>query len=160
MTACAIVLGAALRPDGTPSPTLRLRVLHAAGLWHTGRVAHVVTTGGGTPSEGGVARALLLDEGLPPDAVTAETTSTSTLANIAHAIPLLPVGTTRAVIVSNRWHLPRARMIARLLGLAATGSGPRGAAPAAWTARMAAREAAATPLAAWRALRWARRSGR
>lgn len=161
----AVVLGAAVRHDGTPSPTLARRADHAAWLFRQGRIDAIVTTGGAAPghpphwAEGAVARARLLAAGLPAEAVDAETASTTTLANIVGVRPLLPSGA-RVTLVSNRWHLPRALLIARLLGLAADASGP--AATTTWprTAWAILREAAAVGPSAVRAVRWARRSGR
>jgi uncharacterized SAM-binding protein YcdF (DUF218 family) len=155
----AIVLGAAVRPDGTPSPTLRLRVEHAVALFHRGEVGRLVLTGGRGrfgPAEAEVARDLARSLGMPAHAIRIETASTNTVENLAHAIPLVDGP---AVIVTNCWHLPRARLAARLLGLRAFGSGPRGMASLGATLRALLREVAAVPLTILRALRWRRRSG-
>ena len=149
----ALVLGAAVRPDGTASPTLALRVAHAVALWRAGEVERICLTGGqgrhGAP-EAHVARALALAAGVPPDALLVEDRSVTTFENIAFARPLLdgPI-----VLVSNRWHLPRARLIAALLGMAVSGSGPRGRLPRRKVAVAVLREVGATPLSALRALR-------
>ena len=42
----AIVLGAMVRPDGSPSPALARRVGHAVRLAHAGVVSHLLMTGG------------------------------------------------------------------------------------------------------------------
>ncbi|WGH80042.1 YdcF family protein [Jannaschia ovalis] len=158
----AIVLGAAVRPDGAPSPTLRLRVEHAAGLYHDGRVQVICTTGGRGrhgPPEAQVAARLLRERGVPLAAIRIEDRSTDTLGNIAEALMLRPEGAA-LLLVSSRWHLPPARLVAAALGVPAQASGPRGAAPWPATIRAASRELAATPPSlarAWR-LRWARRS--
>ena len=158
----ALVLGAAVRPDGTASPTLDLRARHAVGLHRAGRVDAICLTGGPGahgPAEAQVAANIAREMGLPDDALVIEATSTNTVQNIALALPLLPGGAD-LVLVSNRWHLPRAWLIARLLGCRPTLSGPPGTAGTARTAAAILREIAAAPLSAWRALRWARRSGR
>ncbi|KIT17670.1 YdcF family protein [Jannaschia aquimarina] len=158
----AIVLGAAVRPDGTPSETLRLRCLHAADLFHRGTVDLLVPTGGGPEdrAEGRIGAALMHEAGVPMDRILPETVSTSTLSNLTHALALLPAGVEQTVLVSNRWHLPRALMIARIVGLPdPAGSGPAGQAPPLWTARQMLREGAAMAPSAVRAIRWARRSG-
>jgi uncharacterized SAM-binding protein YcdF (DUF218 family) len=48
-------------------------------------------------------------------------------------------------IVTNRWHLPRALLAARMLGMAAAGSGPRGALPPAKLMKAYGREVVAVP---------------
>lgn len=118
----AIVLGAAVRAGGTPSPTLRRRAERAAQLWQAGGVAGIVATGAvgrHPPSEAEVIRAVLVGCGVPAEAVLLEDRSRSTLDNLAFARALMPAGAT-AVIVSDVWHLPRARLAARRLGLPAT----------------------------------------
>ncbi|WP_179378280.1 YdcF family protein [Jannaschia marina] len=156
----AIVLGAAVRPDGTPSPTLALRVDHAVTLWRTGRAERICLTGGigrHGPSEARVARDRAHAAGIPEAALLLEEASTTTLENIAFAAPLCAAP---LILVTNRWHLPRALMIARLLGLGATGSGPRATAPVQTTTAAILREVAAAPVSAVRAVRWARRTAR
>ncbi|MEM7490000.1 MAG: YdcF family protein [Pseudomonadota bacterium] len=151
----AIVLGAAVQPDGTASPTLRLRVAHAVALHRAGRVDRLIFTGGAGrygPPEACVARDLAVAFGLPDDVLSVETVSRNTVENLTHARPLLPDGA-RVVLVTNRWHLPRALLAARLLGLRATGSGPRSTAPPLTTLRAVLREMMALPLTARRARR-------
>lgn len=151
----ALILGAAVWPDGLPSPTLRRRTLHAVALWRRGEVAHLIGCGGlgrHRPSEAEAIRRLLLEEGVPPEAVHVEDRSTSTHENILFARPILErLGSPRVVIVTDLTHAPRARLIAWALGLRATSSSPslRGAN---WrfTARQALRELPATVVAIWR----------
>ena len=118
----AIVLGAAVWPGGVPSPSLRRRAEAAAALYRAGRVAGIVGTGGlgrHPPSEAEAIRAIVLAQGVPETAVILEDRSTNTRENLIFSRALLPEGTA-VVIVSDAWHLPRARLIARRLGLAAT----------------------------------------
>ncbi|CTQ48965.1 YdcF family protein [Jannaschia donghaensis] len=156
----ALVLGAAVRPDGTASPTLRLRVGHAVDLFDDGRVGRICLTGGqgahGAP-EAHVARDLALSRGVSIEALLVEDRSTTTVENLifAHRLVIGPV-----ILVSNRWHLPRARLIAGIIGMAATVSGPRGALSLRKTMAAILREVAATPLSVVCALRWARHNGR
>lgn len=154
----ALLLGAAVRPDGTPSPTLRRRALHAARLWQQGRVAWIVCCGGlgrFPPTEARAMRALLLAEGVPDAAIRLEERSTTTHENLLLARPILAaLGAEEAVIVTDLTHAPRARMIARALGLRATTASPplRGADPRT-VLRQALREVPATALALWRLAR-------
>lgn len=159
----ALVLGAAVFPDGGPSPTLHLRVAHAVHLYRAGAVTEICVSGGHGrhgPPEGEVGVALARTMGVPDTALMAETASRNTVENLVMSAPLL--AGRRIVIVSNRWHLPRALIAARLLGIAAEIDGPAGRMSWPRTARAALREAAATPTTALRALRfrWGRRSGR
>jgi uncharacterized SAM-binding protein YcdF (DUF218 family) len=142
----AIVLGAAVWTGGVASPTLRRRAETAAALYLAGKVDGIVATGGigvYPPSEAEVLRDLLTARGVPDGAVILETRSRSTMENIAFAAALLPEGS-RLVLVSDAWHLPRARLIARRLKLRAEGAAPplRGARPL-FTARAILREIAA-----------------
>jgi uncharacterized SAM-binding protein YcdF (DUF218 family) len=155
----AIVLGAAVRPDGTASPTLRLRTDHAVALYRAGRVDRLLLTGGAGahgPPESHVAAGIGRAAGLPDAALLTEAVSTNTVENLAEAARLLPPGAT-LVIVSNRWHLPRARTAARLMGLRVTVSGPLATAPWPRTLRAVLREAVAFPSTMVRAVR--RRGG-
>ena len=152
----AVVLGAAVRADGTPSPALARRVEHAVAMLAAGRVDAICLTGGvgrHGPAEAEAARLHALARGAPAEALVTEDRSTSTVGNLANAFALLPPGAS-VVLVSNRWHLPRARLAARLMGRPAAGSGPRGALGPVALARAVLREAAgmpATAIRAWRA---------
>ncbi len=158
----AVVLGAAVRPDGTPSPTLKLRTDHAISLFHAGQVTCLCLTGGqgryGRP-EAVVAADLARAAHVPESALLIERTSKTTIENIENAQQLLPPGA-HVILVSNRWHLPRAALIARLLGLRVGVSGPTGRLSTPQLARAVAREVFATPRSAYRAVRSARRTGR
>lgn len=155
MTRAALLLGAAVWPGAKPSPTLRRRTAHAAALWHRGEVAWVVACGGigrHPPAEAAVMRDLLLAAGVPAEAIRLEDRSRSTHENLLLARPILgALGATAAVIVTDPTHAPRARLIARGLGIAATSSSPslRGRR---WrpVLSQALREVPATALALWR----------
>ena len=151
----ALILGAAVWPDGTPSPTLRRRTLHAAALWQRGEVQAIVPCGGlghHPPSEAEAMRTLLLSEDVPPEAIRLEDRSRNTHENILFALPILAeLGAREAVIVTDATHAPRARLIARGLGLPAASSSPPlrgGHLPT--TLRQGLREIPATALALWR----------
>ncbi|GAB5449651.1 YdcF family protein [Gymnodinialimonas sp.] len=120
-----LILGAAVWRDG-PSPTLMRRTLHGAALFHAGRGDVVIPCGGlgrFPPSEAKAMADVLRQAGVPDSAIRLEDTSTNTVQNIRNALPLL--GDTRdVVIVSDAYHLPRARLIARREGLRVTTSAP------------------------------------
>lgn len=122
----AILLGALVRPDGTASRTLRRRAEVAAALYHEGRVNQIIATGGvgpHPPSEASATAAVLRELGVPEDAITLEERSRTTVENIRFAMERLPHDAS-VVLVSDVWHLPRARFIARRLGLRTTGASP------------------------------------
>ncbi|TFL19445.1 YdcF family protein [Jannaschia formosa] len=150
----AVVLGAAVRPDGTASPAFRLRVAHAVSLWRGGEVAAICVAGGQGAhgeAEGIVGCRLAVGMGVPPEALLAETESRNTVENLTFAARMLegrPM-----VLVSSRWHLPRARLAAALLGLAVETSGPAGTMSRRRTARAVLREALAVPATVAKALR-------
>lgn len=120
----AVILGAAVWADG-PSPTLLRRVRHGAALYHRGDVTRIVVCGGlgrHPPSEAEVMRDILRDAGVPEAVIVLEDQSTTTAENLRNARPL--VGDTAVVIVSDLYHLPRACLVARRLGMAVRGSAP------------------------------------
>ncbi|MEL6587393.1 MAG: YdcF family protein [Pseudomonadota bacterium] len=151
----AIVLGAAVRPDGTPSGTLRLRTSHAVALWQSDRVHMICLTGGvgrHGPAEAEVAADVAHAMGVPREKLLLETQSTTTVENLALARALLPPGA-QIVVVTNRWHGPRAWVAARLLGLRAQLDCPPGTLSWPRTLLAIAREGVALPLTILRCLR-------
>ena len=147
----ALVLGAAVHEGGVPSPTLRRRAQHAAALWHRGEVDIIIGTGGigqHPPAESAVIAELCRQAGLPEAALRIEGTSRSTRENIVLSLPMLRELQPRAIIlVTDDWHAPRARLIARQMGLHVHSNSPR-AQSAPWRRLAAmAREAVAIPAA-------------
>ncbi|MEJ6395632.1 YdcF family protein [Gymnodinialimonas sp. 2305UL16-5] len=127
MTTAIMILGAAVWPDG-PSPTLTRRVHHGATLYHKGCGGLVVACGGVGrfgPSEAEVMARILRDRDVPDSAIRLEDRSRNTAQNIAFALPILEAeGITQLIIVSDSYHLPRARLIARRHGVSANGAAP------------------------------------
>lgn len=117
----ALVLGAAVWTGGTASPTLSRRALHAARLWHQGEVAAIIGCGGigrHPPSEAEVIVGLCRAEGIPDEALFVEDRSSTTEENLRFAVPVLEaMGARQVVIVTDRYHAPRARLVARRMGL-------------------------------------------
>ena len=121
-----IILGAAVKPGAEPSDALRRRILHGAALFHAGEVERLICSGGigkMPPSEASVMRRVLIENGVPDGVITLEDGSHSTLENLTLSRAILPKGATVCVI-SEKYHLPRAVLCARRLGLHARGSGP------------------------------------
>jgi uncharacterized SAM-binding protein YcdF (DUF218 family) len=77
----AVVLGAQVLPGERASRTLEARVRHAARLYAEGRVALIIATGGlgeHPPSEAEVMARILLEHGVPEDAILREDQALST----------------------------------------------------------------------------------
>ncbi|MEN9790717.1 MAG: hypothetical protein RLZZ63_375 [Gemmatimonadota bacterium] len=118
-----VVLGAA-QYSGKPSPVLQARLDQALALYRRGLAPRVILTGGTAPgdrtSEAAVGRSYLRRAGVPATAMLMEsegrTTRTSLTAVAAFAGPL---EIRRVILVSDPFHLLRARTIARRLGFEA-----------------------------------------
>ncbi|MEM9013113.1 MAG: ElyC/SanA/YdcF family protein [Pseudomonadota bacterium] len=154
-----IVLGAAVWPGGVASPTLRRRAEAGAAVFLRSEADWLVLTGGAgrhPPAEAEVAAEIARVVGIPAERLIQEDRSTRTVENLAFARDLLAArGCHRATIVSDGYHLPRALLAARLLGLQATAAAapdPRGERRG--LALKVAREALALPATAFQAWRW------
>jgi uncharacterized SAM-binding protein YcdF (DUF218 family) len=123
-----IVLGAGLRRDNTPGPALRRRSAQGAELWRQG-IAPVILCSGGRPgnrarSEADACRELLEAEGVPASAILLEETSRSTEENALESRCILGERAwSRAVIVSDQYHMYRAARIFEDTGLQVYASG-------------------------------------
>lgn len=130
-----VIFGAAVRPDGTPSTTLRRRVEAAAAFGRSlPGVLYVPTGAVGRhgPSEAAVMRDLLTALGVAAEDIMLEETATDTLSSVRAVRRLLaqqaPAG--RVLAASSAYHLPRCVGLLRLAGLPA-GACPPPAYPAA-----------------------------
>ncbi len=117
----AIAVFGAAEYDGRPSPVYRARLDHALELYHRGMAPLIVTLGGNGGdqySEGAVGREYLEGQGVPEEAIIAETESRNSedsarrIAVIARAN-----GLKRLVIVSDGTHLFRIHEICAANGL-------------------------------------------
>ena len=122
-----IVLGSAVWPGERPSPSLNARIQHGIDLYRGGFAPALILSGGlgrYPPTEAEMMRRVAAGAGVPPEALVLEDTSHSTEENLANAKALMDArGWHRAVIVSDPFHLLRAEMLARDLGIEAYGSG-------------------------------------
>lgn len=121
-----VVLGAA-QYNGRPSPVFRARLDHAAVLFRRHLAPLVIVTGGVGPgetlSEAVVGRDYLLALGLPAAAIATEDAGHTSAASVrAAAARIHQRGGTRALFVSDGFHLLRLRVLARRFGLRALGS--------------------------------------
>jgi uncharacterized SAM-binding protein YcdF (DUF218 family) len=111
-----VILGAAVRPDGTPSESLRARVNGALEAWRDGLAPRIVCTGAHharPPGEAVVAAGLLRDAGVPEHALALEDKSRTTLGNLRFARGLLHGARPRILVVTEPFHMGRALRIAR-----------------------------------------------
>ncbi|MGD0103901.1 MAG: YdcF family protein [Rhodopila sp.] len=124
--AVIIIFGAAVRPDGTPSQTLRHRVEAAARF--AGRFARpfFIPTGARGlhgDAEASVMARLLIDAGFPAEAIHEETTGTDTLSSVRAAARIVreqsPV-----YACTSAYHLPRCLLLLRLAGVRARACPP------------------------------------
>jgi uncharacterized SAM-binding protein YcdF (DUF218 family) len=137
-----------LRPDGTPSGTIRRRVALGIRLYQEGAATLLVMSGGGSgpAPEAEIMARLAEAAGVPRSALLVEAKSNNTVENALFCVRLLrDRGIRRIVLVSDRVHLPRAAMLFRLAGLDVVGSA--GAPMSSWTAALVAvlHEMAALP---------------
>jgi vancomycin permeability regulator SanA len=119
----AIVFGAGLRWDGRPSRVLMDRVRVAVDLYQRGRVEKVLLSGSVGPAEYNEPegmRAVALDLGVPERDLWLDFGGSSTLETCLRA--RWEFGVLDAVLVSQRFHLPRALAICDALGIEAVGA--------------------------------------
>ena len=121
-----VVMGAA-EYRGRPSPVLKARLDHALTLY-TKRLAPMIMTlggAGGDPqfTEGTVGRAYLIDRGVPPERIVVESESDSTVYSTAAAAEIMRrMGLHSCILVSDGYHIFRAKRMLQAKGIAVYGS--------------------------------------
>ena len=118
----AIVFGAGLKPDGSPSPMLADRVDAAVGLYKAGKVGRILMSGDNsrvTYSEVGAMQRRAISEGVPENLINLDDSGLRTYDSCYRAAVVF--GIHRAVLVTQRYHLPRALFLARSFGIEAVG---------------------------------------
>jgi SanA protein len=119
----AIVLGASVKADGTPSDALLDRLQQALELYRGHKVAKILLSGDhGRPDydETNTMRRWLSDRGLPPEALFCDHAGFTTYDTMVRAKRIL--GVERAIVVTQRFHLPRALYTAQAVGLTVEGA--------------------------------------
>lgn len=110
-----VVLGAKVWPSGQPSDSLARRTLHAVKLYKEGLAATIVFSGGlGThpPTEAQAAARLAMDQGVPPEAIVLEEKSHSTEDSAFFVSEIMRArGWQKAIVVSDAYHLWRAKLL-------------------------------------------------
>lgn len=152
-TAPAIVIfGAAVRADGRPSPALARRIGYGLQAALGAADAPVLCSGAAGrlgPSEASVMAAALRARGVPPARIVLDEESRDTLQSVLAAARFLKArGLSHAIVCSDRYHIPRIRLLLAALGVA-TEPGPllagRGGSRFLPWVRMRLRELLATP---------------
>jgi uncharacterized SAM-binding protein YcdF (DUF218 family) len=110
-----VVLGARVWPSGRPSDALARRTLHAVKLYQEGLASTIVFSGGlGThpPTEAQAAARLAMDQGVPPEAIVLEEEGHSTEESAFFVSEIMRAqGWQRAIVVSDAYHLWRAKLL-------------------------------------------------
>jgi uncharacterized SAM-binding protein YcdF (DUF218 family) len=111
-----IVLGAGLRRSGAAGWALTRRAEHASVLWEQGHAPLILCSGGQSPSqqrsEAEGCRDVLLEEGIPPDAIALENRSRSTEENALYSQEIMQANRwSKAILVTDSFHALRAQFI-------------------------------------------------
>jgi vancomycin permeability regulator SanA len=118
----ALVLGSKVELDGTPSVRLRARLDRTVELYRAGYFPKVIASGGvGVEGfdEAAVMRDYLVAHGLPRDAVLVDSGGTTTFASAKNAFQMAqPEKFASVLVVSQYFHIPRARLALRRFGFA------------------------------------------
>ncbi|MBN2113992.1 MAG: YdcF family protein [Acidimicrobiia bacterium] len=144
-----VVLGAQVLGPGRPSPAVRRRVAHGVAVLRRRGIRWLLLMGGvgkAGVSEASVMAGLARDLGVEAGRVLLEEQSTSTLEQAVAAARLAREHRWgRVVLVTDRYHLPRARFLFQRMGLEVCGDPARGPGGAGRWRRLAgaAREAPA-----------------
>ncbi len=118
----ALVLGAGLNPDQTPSAMLADRLDAAAALLRAGKVRALLFSGdNGTPEHNELAamQTYALAHGVPADRIALDYAGFDTYDSCYRARYIF--GVRRAVVVTQEFHLARATYLCRSLGIDAVG---------------------------------------
>ena len=118
----AIVFGAGLRRDGTPTPILRDRVETAASLYFSGKVEKLLMSGDNSVfnhNEPESMRQYAMSLGVPENAIAMDYAGSRTYDTCYRAKAVF--GMDSALLVTQRFHLPRALFLCNALGLDAYG---------------------------------------
>lgn len=124
---CIIVLGC--KVDKTvPSPFLKSRVDEGIRLYKAGYGKYIIVSGGQGQgediTEAEAMKKIMVSKGIDQKVILIENKSTSTLTNLINSKKIMDAMNFRnAVIVSNKFHLKRASMIAKEVGVKASYSG-------------------------------------
>ena len=116
-----VVLGAA-QFDGRPSSIFTARLVHARNLWRDDVAPRIITVGGNQVgdrfTEASAGKRWLIDHGVPARRIVVVPTGSNTLSSLSAAQDRMQGrGWSTAVIVTDPWHVLRARSMASDQGI-------------------------------------------
>lgn len=120
---CALVLGAGVGPDHTPSPVLHDRLETALSLYRAGRVRRVLVSGDhgrASYDETNTMRRWLEARGVPHRDVFMDHAGFDTYSSMWRAKNVF--GVMKVIVVTQRFHLSRSVYLARAMGMEAEGA--------------------------------------
>ncbi len=120
----AIVFGAGVRRDGRPTRMLADRIQAAVALYQDGRVGKLLMTGDSSSPDYDEVSAMqryAIEQGVPAADITLDPAGLRTYDSCFRARAIF--GVTEAVVVTQRFHLPRAVYTCRALGMEVVGLG-------------------------------------
>lgn len=119
---CILILGAAVRPDKTPSPMLEDRLKRGIDIYNEYKINRILMSGDNRTKdydEVDVMKQYAIDKGVPARHIFTDPAGLSTYESIYRAKKMF--GSKKVVIVTQQYHLYRALYIAKRLGLDAYG---------------------------------------
>ncbi|MCL2654082.1 MAG: YdcF family protein [Coriobacteriia bacterium] len=112
-----VVLGAAAKTDGTPSPALKTRLDHAVQLYEAGLAPKIIMSGGietNGVNEPVAMRNYVVARGVPASAVMLDPGGSDTDHTVVDTVPLFrQLGAQTILVDSHFYHLPRIKMAYR-----------------------------------------------
>lgn len=118
----AVVFGAGLNHDGSPGAVLRDRVHTAADLYFNGKVQKILMSGDNRTiqyNEPAAMQTYAIELGIPPDDIVLDYAGLRTYDTCYRAVEIF--GVQDAILVTQAYHLPRALITCRGLGISASG---------------------------------------
>ncbi|HSF80967.1 MAG TPA: ElyC/SanA/YdcF family protein [Anaerolineales bacterium] len=118
----AIVFGAGLWRDGSPTPVLRDRVKTAAELYFSGKIEKILMSGDNSfknYNEPGAMREYALSLGVPDEAIVLDYAGHRTYDTCYRAREIFQIK--EAILVTQKFHLPRAVYLCGTMGIDSVG---------------------------------------
>lgn len=123
----AVVLGNTVLPDGRPSPRLAARLDRAYDCYAVSQCRILFVSGGvdrAGADEALAMRDYLLARGVPPDRIVTDSAGVDTWATARHASAYMREhGYTRAMAITQYFHVPRTMLALKRQGVADVGGG-------------------------------------
>ena len=115
---CVLILGAGLKPDGTPNKMLQERLDKGIELYKSGIAKKLLLSGDNGQVEYDEVNAMktyVIDAGIPPEVIFLDHAGFSTYESVYRARDIFQVN--KLIIITQKYHLFRALYIAKGLGL-------------------------------------------